>query len=232
MEKENIKEFLIKNESLLRENNLTKLYENSNMFTVPSLTRFFISSHINPLEYMNMVPSFYDEQDPNLLEIEIPNNIIVINKFAFADCPNLRKVIISDSVQLIGHRAFQNCNKLEELKLGDKVNQIIESFFGCKSLKNIYLPESLEYITGYAFDDCISLKELKLPKGLKIIDVTAFPPKLNELIIPQNTDLGINYASKNMVKLNLSELKYPITYKEIKYDNGEDFYTKVVEPLY
>lgn len=232
MNENDIKKFLKDNKSLLESNNLNELYKEWGLYDRDLLTRFFISYHINPLNYMNNVPSNYDSHDPHLLEIEIPNNIITINEYAFLNCTHLREVIISDNVHIIGFNAFANCIKLKEVKLGYGIIQIIDSFDKCISLESINLPEGLEFISGEAFSGCDSLKELKLPKGLKSISLTSFPPKLNELVISQDTDLVISNINKRGAKYRSSILKYPITYKGVKYSDGIDFYNNVVEPLY
>ena len=231
MKEEDLKKILIENKELLEENKLNELYEKFDLGDRVFLTQFFINNHINPLDYMNNIPSGFNACNTSLLEIEIPERIITINEWAFSSCVNLRKVT-TYGTKLILTDAFSYCRKLEEVKLGRGATQIITSFYGCINLKNIKLPETLEYINSKAFYGCYSLKKLKLPEGLKVIDVVAFPPNLDELIIPKNTNLGIPVkANKTDIRIFLSSISYPITYKGVKYSNGSDFYFNIVEDL-
>ena len=74
----------------------------------------------------------------SLQSIVIPNNVTEIGKRAFSDCSSLQSIIIPDSVTRIERWAFCNCTSLQSIKIPDSVTQIGESaFWGCSSLQSI-----------------------------------------------------------------------------------------------
>ncbi len=68
-----------------------------------------------------------------LTSITIPNNVEIINDYAFCLCKNLYEVHLPENIKAIGDEAFCNCANLEE----------------------IHLPKSLKIIGEFVFDEDI-----------------------------------------------------------------------------
>ena len=90
-----------------------------------SLNTIFINDgkllHYSP---NNKLPDYY-----------IPNNVTMIENYAFKDCTSLKSVVIPDGVTQIGDFAFQ----------------------GCTSLQKVFIQRSVTTIGRMAFDGCINL---------------------------------------------------------------------------
>lgn len=86
-----------------------------------------------------------------LTEVRLPDTVLVIGEYAFAECPNLTKVVISGGYE-IGASAFR----------------------GSKALMSVTLPSTLEKIGDNAFEGCTMLGKIKIPASVTEIGVDAF----------------------------------------------------------
>ncbi len=70
--------------------------------------------------------------------ISIPNNVILIDKWAFTNCSNLVSVIIPNGVTTIGWGGFSNCSALKSITIPDSVTSIgYSAFYNCNSLTTV-----------------------------------------------------------------------------------------------
>ncbi len=103
--------------------------------------------------------AFCDNQ--RLADIQLPDNILRLSKFAFANCTALHTVHTGNGVHTIGSHCFDNCTSLATLTLSDNlVNIHHDAFRGCKSLSNIVLGSSLRFVSDNAFDKCDNLRAI------------------------------------------------------------------------
>ena len=95
--------------------------------------------------------------------IELPNDVTIIDKYAFYGCKNIQIVNSSNRIDNIGKEAFCGCNKLETITIPNGVLCIDEyAFEGCLLLQNVNVPKGTKYNGNLIFKDCKSL--LHLPK--------------------------------------------------------------------
>ncbi len=59
----------------------------------------------------------------------MPDNIISIGKYAFADCESLQEIHLPDSITSIGEYAFSGCKSLREINLPDSITSIGDGAF-------------------------------------------------------------------------------------------------------
>ena len=111
----------------------------------------------------------------SLRDIELPENTIKIEDYAFFNCSALRLTSLPDYVGLIGQHAFHNCRNLRLTNLPENVEVIEYSCFsGCGNLELTSLPQNLYRIESQAFFECIDLKLTSLPERLKVVSDAAF----------------------------------------------------------
>ena len=93
----------------------------------------------------------------------IPNSVVRITKYAFADCEDLTSIIIPASVSKICEYAFKNCRGLTSITIPNSVEKIeYETFLGCSGLTSITIPVSVNGIIDTAFDGCTGLTAIKV----------------------------------------------------------------------
>lgn len=149
----------------------------------------------------------------HLKEVEIPNSVTTIEKWAF-ESSGLTTIAIPDSVTRVDMEAFLYCTDLKEVELSANLEILEENlFFGCTSLNTIVLPENLliiemgvfretglqsivipdsvTYIGEAVFYDCTELRQISLPK-----DITEIAPyllrgctKLTSVSIPKKVKI-------------------------------------------
>lgn len=85
----------------------------------------------------------------------IPDRATEIEEWAFADCRNLVRVDIPGSVKVINFGAFYGCTGLTSVVIPEGVEEIQErAFRECTALTDVSLPESLKSVSSDAFDGC------------------------------------------------------------------------------
>lgn len=95
----------------------------------------------------------------SLTSVEIGKNVTRIDGSAFQECYLLEELEIPDNVISIGKYAFLNCTSLTRVNFGNGIKHIgLASFKGCNSLTELYLPYNIEEIENQAFSDSQSLR--------------------------------------------------------------------------
>lgn len=223
---EDIKNFLIENKELIKQNNLEELYHKFYFkFKSTSPLNLFLESHgINILNYMKIIPSFYKYD--NLDEkISIPEHITKIGKYAFSNMIYLESIIILNKCKTIGNNAFSGCINLKHIELPEdikleesvfrecfsllsikipKINKIPDrTFFNCRRLREVAIPNSVTEIEGCAFTNCGSLSEISLPNNIIQIGEFAFSgcDMLKDVVIPDSVEIIEYRAFSNCHRL-------------------------------
>jgi hypothetical protein len=120
---------------------------------------------------------FYDEDKEEgcetLVNITIPNSVIIIGDWAFKGCINLASVTIPDSVTSIGWCAFADCEKLTK----------------------ITIPKSVTSIGGDAFNGCISLTSVKFECKISSDNFGTYDRGWKKMFSPFMGDLRDKYLA-------------------------------------
>ena len=121
----------------------------------------------------NIVP--WDSYKDDITSVIIPDGVIRIGNYAFANLTNLASVSMGDDVVEIGYGGFWNCLSLQSITLGSHVTTIGEHAFGSNhALTSITLPNTLQTIGGSAFYDCRSLPTITIPSSVTSFGEYAF----------------------------------------------------------
>ena len=85
----------------------------------------------------------------------IPEGTAEVIEMAFEDCKNLVSVEIPGSVRVINYAAFYGCTGLTSVIISEGVEEIYDcAFKGCTSLTGVTLPKSIKQVSFDAFDGC------------------------------------------------------------------------------
>jgi hypothetical protein len=85
----------------------------------------------------------------------IPEGTTEIIEMAFEDCKNLVSVEIPGSVRVINYGAFYGCTGLTSVIIPEGVEEIYDcAFKGCTSLTSVTLQKSIKQVSFDAFDGC------------------------------------------------------------------------------
>lgn len=144
--------FIESHVQLIKEEDFESLYEKVEpVWMRKDLTETLLEAGINPLEYMNKVPSNFLAESKQVTTFDIPNNIKSIGLAAFIDCTQLTNVNIPDSVTTIGVSAFSGCSGIESMVIPDLVTTVdAYTFYNCTSLANLSLPKAITSIRSQA----------------------------------------------------------------------------------
>ncbi len=121
-----------------------------------------------------------------LKDIDLPEGITRIGKYAFVECLGLETIDLPDSLISIDYFAFYNCQNLQSIVIPQNVRFIgHDAFFYCTSLESAVLPEGLERIEDFLFDTCSMLKTVNIPSTVTSIGCRAFClTSLSSIILP------------------------------------------------
>lgn len=147
----------------------------------------------------------------NLQEIKLPQNIQIIDEYAFSYCKinsidipesvtdirnsaflnsSLKSATFSNNNNLyLGERVFMNCDSLESILLPENLEAISDDMFlGCNSLTNINLPNEINSIGSSAFWGCESLESIDIPQNITRINIRTFYgcSSLKHIKLPDN----------------------------------------------
>ena len=133
-------------------------------------------------------------------DVTLPESLVEIQQFAFAECSNLKQVVIPDSVLQIGRYAFaydwnlhtvsfNETSKLPRLSYGAfsycgitdfrvpaNVSTMAQKVFeGCRNLTNITFAANskLESISAYMFNGCEELQSIVFEQGSALTSIQA-----------------------------------------------------------
>lgn len=144
-----------------------------------------------------------------LFKIEIPSNIISINKKAFA-CSDLREIVIREGCCDIGESAFWNCQKLKRVSLPNSVNNIGEDAFAACENMTISAPSG-SYAEKYAVENAIPFVSQETIENdrLALQNNAAFPLPIESLnLSAKTTNNLIRYGIRTVANLvDLKELE-------------------------
>lgn len=74
-----------------------------------------------------------------LTRIDIPDNVMTIEKWAFGDCTGLTSVTIPERVTEIEEGAFNGCSNLTSIYISDGLLEIGRwVFYRCPNLRDVY----------------------------------------------------------------------------------------------
>ncbi len=139
-------------------------------------------------ENLEIIESYAFQNCTSLITLTIPQTTTTILAGAFSGCTNLKTINLPHGLKKISDSTFYNCSSLGAISLPDTVLAIESHAFSyCKSLKKIDLPENLESIGMFAFSDCSSMTEITLPASVKLIAEGAFYRFTKKITIPSTT---------------------------------------------
>lgn len=77
------------------------------------------------------------------MTIELPENLITIDQYAFCYCSKLEELIIPAGINIVGNEAFASCTSLQRvIFLGTPRSMYTNTFKNCTALTDIYVPWS------------------------------------------------------------------------------------------
>lgn len=148
--------------------------------------------------------------------ILIPSSVKKIGSMAFAECPNLLSINLPEGIDLIDDATFDGCQSLESVSIPSSVKKIgMWAFRNCLALQSITLPINLSSIEDAAFEGCKNLRLLTIPNSVRNIGNLAFNncSSLRHVTLPSSL-LSLNFGILNGCDLN-SELTVPASVKEM-----------------
>ena len=140
----------------------------------------------------------------------IPNSVIAIGDFVFANRIDLDSITIPQGVTALGEYVFQSCTSLKSVIIPSSVLQIGKgAFAGCSALTNIQLPIGLASVEDYTFNNCSALVSIVIPNGVKSLGDYAFQYcyALQNVSLPEGLQSIGKYAfyacGRNFTSINI-----------------------------
>lgn len=108
-------------------------------------------------------------------KVILPDSVLAVATYAFADCLALSDVSLGASVEVIAPYAFSGNTALASINLGTSLLAIQDAaFYTCTSLTAVDIPDTTESIGNGAFYGCTLLNNVSLGAGLKAIGSQVF----------------------------------------------------------
>ena len=189
-------------------------------------------SHVGSLEFEDgcQLSSFGGAGYMEIVSIELPESIKVLEEGAFRGCKKLRTVALK-SVEKIGASAFASCAMLENVDFSSSLITIDESAFAyCSALKKVELPSALSNIGTSAFSNtglqCITIPSSVVSMGERVFDGCS---EIEELTLEDGlTVLGENLFGYYPVSTKLTHVTIPSSLETWSGAFGSHKYLKSV----
>lgn len=129
---------------------------------------------VEKVEFLPGVTNVSGLGDSRLMDVTIPESVMSIDPYAFAECHHLQRVRLPSMLVRIGKRAFANSG-LVRLEIPESVREIgDEAFRGCLALRSITFPAGLQKIGECVLDNCgtavfSNLEPVPVPRCMEII---------------------------------------------------------------
>ena len=153
----------------------------------------------------------------SLANVELPNTLIEIGKYAFAGSV-VYEMDIPESVTVIEEGAFSSMWKLRKVVLPSRISDIENMAFYGSGLENISIPDSVKRIGRGSFASCRNLTEVTIPNSVTEIESEAFYgcTQLTKVEISSNIEKLDGAVFKSCTKLN--EIQIPSSVSRIEQD--------------
>ncbi|GHT77257.1 hypothetical protein AGMMS50262_17790 [Bacteroidia bacterium] len=151
----------------------------------PSLENLYLGSRVET------IPQYFFSH-LNIQELNLPESVTKIGKYAFYRCDSLKTVTIPETVVEVGDYAFYVCNSLKEVNIrGQLTGKGIFSW--CDALEKVIFSETLDSIPESVFLSDDSLKIITIPQSVTHIGNSAFAylPHLQQVRVNWQTPIDI-----------------------------------------
>ncbi|MBW5400360.1 leucine-rich repeat domain-containing protein [Brachyspira pilosicoli] len=146
----------------------------------------------------------------NTKEIVLPNSVITIETYAFANSQSIEKLNLGNGLQTIGDQAFMALEYLKELVIPESVTSIGTGAFAQTGTAKITISAPIKTIGMGVFASSINLTTVTYygtsPTDINNSDAFLYCDKLTTLIVPNATNPSDN-AWKTFLGGNFTEVK-------------------------
>ncbi len=151
-----------------------------------------------------------------MTKIELSNNTKIIRDSAFYKCDKLYDINFPESIRVIGKYAFSQCATLPELKLQNIKYIGGSAFEKCYNLKNVEIYGDINQLYAYTFDACLNLADIKLTDNIIYIskDVCRHSKMLNTEELFYGREKTQQFHPKDADVTNMHELEIQILNEE------------------
>ena len=214
------KQVILKNQPNLYSDNFANEYANKKILTPEMVKKMNWDNKTSILlndwkQYMPEVVEIGNKafaNNQNLISIEIPNNILIIQESAFEKTKKLTSIKFEDnsSLKLIGDSAFDS-----------------------SSITNINIPDSINIIGNSAFKNCLILSDISTSNNLISIGNDAFFGLINLKHLNLSNLFKENYHILGLKEEQLSKINWLLQKTNLKNHNIEiNDFKEVLPSLY
>ena len=179
----------------------------------------------------------------DLTDVIIPNSVISIGNYTFAECVYLENIKIPSSVTSIGDTAFWRCRCLKNIEVNENNKTFMDEngvllskdktsliYYPEGKTKNIYsIPNSVKNIGIGAFKNNIYLRNIIIPNSVENIGRNVFDNCINltDITIPNSVKNIGEYAFNGCLKLKNVIISNALT----RIEDGTFYYCNSLENI-
>ena len=155
-------------------------------------------------------------------DVIIPDNINCIGDSAFRGRKDIKSVVIPQSVLTIESWAFAECEALESVQIAGKVTLEKGVFYRCFALKELVAPYGFQEIGNCSFLGCKSLKSDVLNDARFELWTLTGTRNLDKITYPNDEDVcRKSYSWEDYQRITSEVLNYALIYSTEEYNELE-----------
>jgi len=121
----------------------------------------------------NEIPPYFLKNCQTLEEVIIPQNVLVIDEWAFSGCENLSLLVLNSDLKFIMNNAFYNCKKLQHVQFHDNIKEIGQEAFMWTNIRYVRLGDDTKYYSN-SFGEAIVIGGILEEDYMEINDTPPF----------------------------------------------------------
>lgn len=116
--------------------------------------------------YNNRVSDYMFYGCKQLVNLLLPEKVLIIGDYALADCDRLSLVFIPNEVKSFGYQSFRGDTSLRMIPMPQSLTLIDDmAFMGCNGISEITLPLNVRTIGANMLKDCRNISQINVESG-------------------------------------------------------------------
>jgi hypothetical protein len=156
--------------------------------------------------------------------VNVPKDVVDISEGAFLGNDKIRQVNLPDTLKTIGKFAFEDCMQLETISIPDGLISLEDGCFYHSTINEITIPSSVKRIGVGAFSACHALERINVKEGnadfMSVNGVLFTANRLMLLNYPSASREKVCYVPRSILSINMNAFESCLYLEKVVLPDG------------